>query len=63
MGRCKDENAAYLRQLRAKAKAEGKCSICRARNARPGLATCQAHLKSNAEYANAHYHRTRGGAR
>lgn len=34
--------AAYLRELRAKAKAEGRCSMCRARPAREGLNTCEA---------------------
>jgi hypothetical protein len=33
-------NAEVLRTLRAKAKAEGKCSVCRARDARAGLLTC-----------------------
>lgn len=32
--------AAYLRELRAKAKAEGKCSICRAGPAREAMLTC-----------------------
>jgi hypothetical protein len=34
-------NAAYLRQLRAEAKARGDCSTCRARPARIGKLTCQ----------------------
>lgn len=34
-------NAEYLKMLRAKAKAEGKCSVCRARQAREGRMTCQ----------------------
>lgn len=33
--------AAYLRELRAKAKQKGRCSICRARPAREGQLTCE----------------------
>lgn len=34
-------NAEYLKMLRARAKVEGKCSVCRARPARPYKMTCQ----------------------
>lgn len=33
-------NAEYLRELRAKAIAEGRCSVCRCREPRPGNRIC-----------------------
>jgi hypothetical protein len=49
-------NALYLRDLRAKAREQGLCSTCRAREARTGLQTCQ----SCVDRGKAHRKRVKG---
>jgi hypothetical protein len=48
-------NAVYIRHLRAKAVAEGKCSSCRARPAKEGRKSCQECIDNIAARKAAHY--------